>query len=163
MVPAPRTVCDANLYAMSLGMPMRTAPSASASITTYTCKYSKHADEHNKLNHHAPYVRRRKTIRLVFEISTSTVRLEKYSPDLDLRSYNILKLCKINTYTKCIIIQYNFNLIRWVKKLLEINSVMIYLNLKNRIGSPNYHRWITVWILRIIQFMYTFKFILLII
>jgi hypothetical protein len=37
IVPAPRTVCDANRYAISLGMPIRTAPSAIASIITYTC------------------------------------------------------------------------------------------------------------------------------
>lgn len=34
IAPAPRTVCDANLYAKFLGSPILTAPSAIASIIT---------------------------------------------------------------------------------------------------------------------------------
>jgi len=39
MLPAPRTVCAASLFACSLGRPILTAPSASASIMTYTWQH----------------------------------------------------------------------------------------------------------------------------
>lgn len=66
-------------------------------------------------NHHVSYdVRENPFVRYSISVGTSTVSLEKYSADLDLRSYNIykiLKLCKKILISKNMIIKFNFNLI----------------------------------------------------